>query len=60
MSAGGFHEVEVSQETKEFYTCAQQGICQKLNLKSLDSFKIVKAYEQIVNGKFIWLHLVDQ
>lgn len=50
----------MSEEVREFYTGAQKGICQKLNLKTEDSFKIVKAFEQIVNGKFLWLHLVDQ
>ena len=56
---GGFQEVEVSQEHREIMTLKCADVAAKMNCEGTPELKIVKAQEQVVAGKFIWFHLVD-
>lgn len=56
---GGFQEVEVTQEHREILTGNQGVITQKLSINGSPELKITKVFQQIVNGKYFWFHLVD-
>lgn len=56
---GGFQEVEVAQEHLEVKTLKNDAIIEKLALEGTPELKVVKCFEQVVAGKFIWFHLVN-
>lgn len=57
--SGAFQEVEISQEHREIATLHNAGFAEKLGHEGTPEYKIVKVFEQVVAGKFIWFHLVN-
>ena len=54
---GGFQEVEISNEHREILTANLNNICLRLNMDGTPEMKIIKVWEQLVSGKYIWFHL---